>query len=375
MSHIKDSGRIVQLESLRAIMAWTVVVNHAVYMYAGPNTKWIGRFFIGAGQAVEVFIILSGFVITYLLENKNPSKLSFYGGRFFRLWPLLMFSLLMAFVTESMQRQNLEAMIGVLDSAQWRLDRMDIWDNHDTIYFPISALMLHAIVPEFLLPHCDKYRVSPAWSIGLEWSFYIVAPFIISAARKRGKSVISWCAILAFCVIFNWVGLMWNKSSIIVYAPLFALGIGSYYLYANSNALLAKYPPVLIAALLLIVGALGGEATLIWAVVLLVLFPAICSSVAPIGLLSRILENPILRYLGKISYSTYLMHWFGMNFVQWLMLNYFGVTPESLGWSWMAYALVAIVVLALSVISYHLIEMPFMRLGRSVMTSNKLKHA
>lgn len=41
---------------------------------------------------------------------------------------------------------------------------------------PLHLLMLHGVVPEVLVARAPGAFLAPAWSVSLEWQFYLVAP-------------------------------------------------------------------------------------------------------------------------------------------------------------------------------------------------------
>ena len=76
--------RFAPIEGLRAWLAWGVFFGHIV-LFAGLSRLGIPR---GAGEVasdcVQVFIIVSGFVITHLLLAQQESYASYIARRFFR---------------------------------------------------------------------------------------------------------------------------------------------------------------------------------------------------------------------------------------------------------------------------------------------------
>lgn len=364
--------RIGELEGLRALMAWMVVLNHSIDLFASQH-RGFGRWLIGGGQAVQVFVILSGFVIAYLLNRKSPSLVRFWIERFFRLWPLLMVCLIASILAEPIYRHNLNAMQDVMPAAEWRLSRLDVWDQNDHIYFTLSATMLHTVVPEFVFTYCDTYRLPPTWSIGLEWSFYLIAPFVISAISKKRAGLFLWCCILVACVSFKWQFARWNPHGLPLYAPLFGFGIASYYLISHARTILSRISPAPFAAGVVALGALGGEPALIWCVVLLALIPDVCEVIPLFKIVKKILNHRILRFLGSISYSTYLCHWMILALVQWTMLDCFQIQPGDLGESWVAYTGVIVLVGMVSVVLHYSVERPFIRIGK--LFSEKVGHS
>ncbi|RYF12287.1 MAG: acyltransferase, partial [Oxalobacteraceae bacterium] len=79
--------RFIAIDGLRAWMAWVVVITHIIQQSssAGGGEAWI-KLDIG-GEAVNVFIIISGFVITHLLVERPGPYFSYIIPRFMRLFP------------------------------------------------------------------------------------------------------------------------------------------------------------------------------------------------------------------------------------------------------------------------------------------------
>src|SRR5262245_2437977 len=177
---IRSTSTIGELESLRGLMALWVFLGHVVLLSGIRDENRILRQISNAGLPVDVFIILSGFVITLLLLPQSLSFPHFIARRFFRLYPVYMISLALA------------AALRVLFGTGEQVRRMLPWArpeeleraadalNSATEYFwqhvAAHATMLHGAMPHSLLPWGPSTFNNPAWSISLEWQFYLVAP-------------------------------------------------------------------------------------------------------------------------------------------------------------------------------------------------------
>src|SRR5258706_4011675 len=90
------------LNGVRAIAALIVVLSHIDQFSDVLQIKKPG--FLGngmGGYAVDMFFVLSGFLITYLLflekeKTEHISLKKFYLRRIFRIWPLYYFALFVA---------------------------------------------------------------------------------------------------------------------------------------------------------------------------------------------------------------------------------------------------------------------------------------
>jgi peptidoglycan/LPS O-acetylase OafA/YrhL len=187
--------------------------------------------------------------------------------------------------------------------------------DHD--FFWANALahltMMHGAISETLLPYSLYAFNTPAWSLSLEWQFYLIAPFAIMLARQQ--RMVGWLA-LAIAIVesvyqFGWLGSFSLPSFLPGAAGYFALGIASRLVYPGVAG--AVRHPNMIFALCIVVIPLGADAVpvLVWTVVMtgLLLSPAISGASRFVRIYQRVLESGVATYFGSRSYSTYLCHW------------------------------------------------------------------
>ena len=92
-----DHSRVPELDGVRAVAIWMVLVGHIFYGWAVPDRAFahvpgfllqiIGHGWLG----VDLFFVLSGFLITgILLDSRHKSHYfrNFYARRFLRIMPL-----------------------------------------------------------------------------------------------------------------------------------------------------------------------------------------------------------------------------------------------------------------------------------------------
>jgi peptidoglycan/LPS O-acetylase OafA/YrhL len=151
--------------------------------------------------------------------------------------------------------------------------------------------------------------LAPAWSISLEWQYYLLAPFLAwFACRPVGLAILG--IISCGNVVYSH---LWSAAFLPERLPLFLIGIGSYHFYANSEKW--KHSPyrlhILAAsfAAILIVGW-HPLALLIW---ICVFSGVLANESDPAGhfflaIRSLLLKRP-LQFVGAISYPLYLVHW------------------------------------------------------------------
>jgi hypothetical protein len=122
--------RINELESLRGVLALWVVVGH-ILPSAGILDTALGPFkFVAKGEyAVDVFIIMSGFFIFYLLDTAQEKYRPFIIRRFLRLFPAYFVCLIISILMINVSVETLSSLdwqhpqnafrIQVFNDAPW----------------------------------------------------------------------------------------------------------------------------------------------------------------------------------------------------------------------------------------------------------------
>lgn len=278
--------RIHEFESLRAALAWWVVVEHV--RNHNPLT-WIPKSvdkLIWPGHAVDLFIMLSGFVIFLLLDTKRESYFLFITRRFFRLWPVFVVCFLSALLFTGFGSGN-----------DWNV-----------ILFS-NLTMTHGLVPESASPNVTTTVLPPSWSISLEWQFYLVAPFLLFLLRAR---LWVFVALLGLdLVLYQCL----RATPDFVFPSVLPLRLHFFICGGFSYFLWKRAPCGPNRARVSLACALAGLAFLstrstsltIWAGVL---GYVVLKRMAPeSGEESSNFFQRFTRWLGSISYSTYLCHW------------------------------------------------------------------
>ena len=319
-------------------------------------------------SAVFVFIILSGFVITRLLCVSRKSYPEFITRRFLRLWPVYGLCLAFSVLTLSLQADGLRAWpwstpengvrAQVFESVQATLP-MQVW-----AHLP----MLHGLVPPSVLRFADVGLVGQAWSISVEWQFYVLAPLVVWLVARRQWPILAafGLALLALGVAPLWAA---NSGFMPRYTIWFAIGIASYYAWEHRRRVWVQRASIAFALVLLGAAlALREAGFLVWGLV----FPALIID-APV---SRILRTALtlrtVKLAGKASYSTYLVHMFPL-YLGMALVERLPVSPVVGAALTIAGALVATALL--SWISCILVELPSIDLGRQLWRHRRSKLA
>jgi peptidoglycan/LPS O-acetylase OafA/YrhL len=344
------------IEGLRAWMAWWVVVAHAIQT---AGVKSLPAWLVRGELAVEVFIIVSGFVITHLLVTKREPYVPYITRRFFRIVPIYVFCTALATVTLGWYAEVYS--LPWVDYLQMRAERLTLTYEHWWAHVGLHATLLHGLVPDTVLKYSSSTFLGPAWSLSLEWQFYLFAPLII-LPMLRG-----WRALLLVTVVLAAVGAVsrhyllhthyLNLTMLLLAIHLFLVGI-------LCRIALERFKGLALLSLTALVAATQSPVLAIWLVFFV--FVLAESGWAPVRLdwpMWLLGTNRLLRTLGAASYSTYLVHVpllvVAVHFAGYVVeLNQANV--ERVVW------LTLPVIAGMSLLLYRWIEVPFNRMGARI---------
>jgi peptidoglycan/LPS O-acetylase OafA/YrhL len=352
--------RIHEFEALRGLLALWVVIGH-VLTHGGYTRETLGPILSRGDLAVDVFIILSGFVIFDLLDSKRETFADFITRRFFRIFPIYVVALLAGYflaghflawlMSIPWKTQPVAASIAFAASSKAYLNQ--------NLLAHLTAL--HGLIPNFMLPYADVTILPPAWSISVEWQFYLVAPLLYFLLRRR--PLVLAVGIIGLIALHSRYWL--DEGFAVNHADSFLVGIVCYFAYKNSPYF--RWPNILIGTAVAIAGAAWFAARplplTIWAAFMAL---ALHSKYAlEPNAASSILASRPLQTLGRISYSIYLLH----------LLVLFAVSSVTLtlhpGISQLSHLLIVapmtvLLTIVLSRVTFALIEKPGMALGRRI---------
>ncbi|RYY76143.1 MAG: acyltransferase [Gammaproteobacteria bacterium] len=305
------------IESLRAYMAWWVVLSHGVGLIGIYDTgssffNLFMKLITWATMPVNIFIIVSGFVITHLLLNKKENYSVYITRRFFRIFPIYIFCILLAIFLANL-RDIAYLDVSFLPDKSGRIATFAAQNEHFWTHFFLHITMLHGLVPDSLLPHNTSAFLGPAWSLSLEWQFYVLAPIIIGLmARGLVPMIITTLVLYLFGLVAK-SGVIgtWNYPAFLFTSiQYFLIGILSRFIIERfkNHERIWELP---IVALVTIALANTIE-SLIWIGCFTIALiesrritnvPVVIQKVLNVFVLNKVVGN-----LGKWSYSTYLIH-------------------------------------------------------------------
>lgn len=346
--------KLNQLAGLRGICAWWVVFFHSLSLMEGAMPAPLARFLSHGYLAVDLFFLLSGFVIflsyhASLTKNFPHSIGKFYWNRFTRIYPLHIVMLggyLLLFAAYTFLSNS-----GTAPSRY-------TW----TSFFQ-SMFLVHMWIGNNEL----TWNV-PSWSISSEWFVYLFFPLMAFGLRKiRGGVPVHLLTIIASAVLLHLIyvasGIESLGSGVARMALIrtlleFLMGVLVGSLYVNHKDFLEKSRGAALAGFLalcvLYVGTGLPDHTLIpLAFALLIAYLSVTTSWA-----TAALSRPTLVYLGEISYSTYMVHYLVYDLLKAGFVSPSGQVNQLYVW------LSFVVVFILSVVLHHLIDSPSQRYFR-----------
>ena len=339
-----------EIDGLRAIAVISVIIYHL-------NENWLSGGFLG----VDIFFVISGFLITGIIiteiQQNSFSFKQFYTRRIKRIYPAFITAMaLVSFIASvifiyndfNQLRKTIELAIAFLSNFYLGLTQG---------YFDLSA---------------NENPVLHIWSLAVEEQYYLIFPLILILAYKKFREikVLFIITLILFFILLATSFIPANFYKEVLHQP------NIYYL---SNL---RFPELLVGSLLAIYHNLSNKVQLskqvnnILAILsTLLLFSCLflmnnniafipgitlilpCIFTALIihttsqnNIVKLCLSNKAIVFIGKISYSLYLYHWIFIAFAYYITGEK-QINNQSI-------AIVTVLTIIFSVLSYYLIEQP-----------------
>lgn len=349
------------LDGLRGIAISLVFVNHLQFFIyqGGPLFGWLLLPFGGLG--VDVFFVLSGFLITTLLLEEHDSKSqiglkNFYIRRALRLLPALLFLLLGVLLYS----HNFMASEDANSAARLSVIAIFYCTNWFFAFGGNSDLLGHL------------------WSLAVEEQFYLVWPLALSLLlrsrlSKRAMLLLTVLLVAIVCAYRVWLtssatpvrvyfGSDTRADSLLTGCAV-AMAVSWRMVPRWTSAALKHVGLLSILVVIAYVFDLFGLGLTLYSTgftlfALAVGFVILRLMVAPSRLIP-LLERPALVWIGRLSYSLYLWHFVTI-----------GITLRMPFSNAVRVALSIPISFGMAACSYYLIEKPFLKL-KTRFASNK----
>ncbi len=345
------------LDSARGIAAVMVMLFHFIsWKYENTTKGALASIIFNGSDAVSFFFVLSGFVLSYkyLVLGQQLDIRKYYINRIFRLWP----AFFVAVFVHALNALRLD-MSAAKFADMFLLNKSQFWE-------------------EAILLRSRNVLCGPGWTLVVElWlSFFI--PFFILVVRKDKRLV--WWLLMAYMLVRE------------IFYIHFVLGIVISLIYSHVKDVSFKQTKwyryrylILPVAFVLFsirhinrLSPMGPTYTYLADYIGIPFFyyTAFASFVFIVAIIQsknaqRILEHKILRFIGKISFGIYLMHWFivGDIYFYWNdLVRYFG--SEKLTFAVML-AVCTVCTFTLATLLHYCVELPFIRYSRRLTSRMK----
>lgn len=189
------------LDLLRFLAALIVFIVHANYERFTGGLPGLWRLSGLGNDAVMVFFVLSGFVISYVADKKEPRLIDYSTSRFARLYSVVVPALLLTVVADWAGSH----IYPPLYQGPWFESDNPIWRLFSNLFF-INELWFIPVRP---------FSNGPFWSLGYEFWYYV-----IFAAAIYAPPPWRWPLMLSVALVMG--------PKILLLLPVWLLGVVAY---------------------------------------------------------------------------------------------------------------------------------------------------
>jgi peptidoglycan/LPS O-acetylase OafA/YrhL len=353
-------SHLPSLDGIRALAVLAVIASHipVLLSYQHPTPwSWLNKFISGGFLGVDVFFVLSGFLITSLLLKEHSRfgriKLShFFARRALRLFPALYVLLAIDFLIAIYEKTSL--------SGQWNITWVTVLYMNNW-YFVWSSLRTG--------PADFQTNLGHLWSLSVEEQFYLVWPVFIFLIMKlkRVKIFLPLFIILLIALVAIRRTMLWYDNNFYLEilirtdARLDSLLVGALlaicFRYIQISSKMLCWAAYISLPIFAVIAHQGPESpffyTFGFTIVALLVFIMIYASVEQAWGVNKFLERKWLTFIGRISYGLYLWHFVVFTFLS----KHFFVGPRV-----MRISVGLLSTFAITLLSWFFIEKPFLRL-------------
>jgi len=283
-----------EIDGLRALAVIPVILFHAKF-----------PFFNGGYLGVDIFFVISGYLITtYLVESLDSNTFSlvtFYEKRIRRIFPALFFVLFccIPFAITWMFPDQLKLFSQGIISVVFFVSNFFFWLKSG--YFEPSA---------------EENPLLHTWSLAVEEQFYVLFPLLLLMLWKKPKAILylTLTVLIASSLLFSQ-----KISTTFPNANFYLLPSRTWELLTGTCCALILRKRTLSSQILALVGFIFVVYSLLnfskemhlpnaWSLVPVVGTAMIILFAGEKTITARILSVKIITFLGLISYSAYLWH-------------------------------------------------------------------
>jgi peptidoglycan/LPS O-acetylase OafA/YrhL len=368
----ENLSRIPELDGMRGLAILLVLMVHIIpynpVQIHYPGEKYIASFASMGWAGVDIFFVLSGFLITsILLRTKSGAGYfkKFYVRRILRIFPLYYITITIVFIVAPLINSTLKT--EVLANMPWYYLYIVNWG------FAFNRLT-------------DSLSIGLTWSLAIEEQFYLAWPLVVYYLNSKKLAFLSVILILSSLIIrvglFNYNGNLFDYSEFFYHAtftrfdslilgaliavafesewwkgalkriavPILFITVGlvGYLIRLRPDSPLWDNPPMYTYGFTLL--ALGAGGLIV-----------ILTTSAYNNPLRRLFRNSILSFFGKYSYAIYIFH----RLVIQLLEDGFKNNQLTGFPFWLLFNVLSVVIpVIMALISWNLFENPILNLKR-----------
>jgi peptidoglycan/LPS O-acetylase OafA/YrhL len=308
-TNFSSSDQLPSLTSLRGVAAlWVVIYHYSVQCFPTLDVTDYTHIFHKGYLAVDMFFMLSGFVLTHVYHRKflNDASSNYRGfvvARIARIYPLHLLILLLFVATAIAANWS-------GDFSIRSLEKIPLQGSES-----VSAFFANI----FLVQGLDAGKLSwnyPSWSISVEFTAYLLFPLVLPLIW-RASTTAKWMLVALLVGLLGFFAYIaqdnfdqWDGPIVLLRCfPEFLLGSLLYCGFRSVPTGIGLERDGTIFGIILIVlaclhfGAADLLVTLLFALLIL-------TAVRNTGRFARWANVKALVWLGDISYSIYLIHSF-----------------------------------------------------------------
>jgi peptidoglycan/LPS O-acetylase OafA/YrhL len=291
--------RLDFIDSLRGMAALGVVIYH-IALLPVPQLAVPGlfsKYILSGGTGITLFFVVSAFTMCLTMDGRvcgRQTTLDFYARRFFRIAPMFYVLFVISIIRD-----------GVV---------YGVW--HD-----LQTLWINMMFVFNLFPGQNAGIVWAGWTIGVEMLFYLLFPFIFNYVTDFARALCFFFITLLLSELFHSmvtilplspdIKTSYQTMSLFRHLPNFAIGLVTYYGFKHLRRGEKKsfyYPAVFLSGLYLYHTLLSGKLAFLFDSLYWQGFIFSLILIGSSAIKAGVLRATGILFIGKISYSFYLIH-------------------------------------------------------------------
>lgn len=354
--------KLKYVDVLRGLAILGVLIVHCSYYGNNRYFPSIIAYIINNGQrGVQLFYIASAFTLFLSMnrrsDNEKYPKINFFIRRFFRIAPMYYIG-----ICYYLWQDGFGARYWLCDA-----DRITCGNILSNLFF------VHGLNPYWITS-----LVPGGWSIAVEMFFYCLVPLLFTKIKNTQQALVFVIITLIIRLLLQFLlqklqliscDRLWHEYLYFYFPsqlPIFALGI-LFYFIVKENYKISISPILIIFSSLILIGHFIGIPILPSHFLYGIAFVTLGITLSKYEF--RILINPLLIHIGKISYSMYLVHFavlFWLNKLKFVDYIFVSNTYSSLLNYGIRLLLLIVISIIISSFFYKLIELPMQNTGKKL---------